>query len=78
MNKTFVIIPIVIAIAAGVFIFSSFSDEPEPEIKDIVTEDIIELAETQIISENGVNYYLDENGNRVYVVEVEDIPDLGK
>ena len=71
-----VIIGIVVALASG-----TFSPSDKPEISEIVSDeeggqgDTVSINETHTISK-GVNFYIDEDGKKNYVIIASDVPEF--
>lgn len=71
-----VIIGIVVALASG-----TFSPSDKPEISETVSDeeggqgDTVSIIDTHIIKKD-VNFYIDEDGKKNYVIIASDVPEF--
>ncbi len=88
-SKSIVIIAgIAVAVIIGIALATSFEGADSPTITqdEVVTEegtvqttspgDTANIEESVEITKGGTKFFIDENGNKVYVIEVVDTPNI--
>ena len=63
---------VIIGIVASVMAYSS-----TPDVANSNNGDTVEVTDSAVVEESGQEYFIDEDGNKVYIIEAGDSPVIG-